>query len=152
MKALQWPRRRGEEREESWHGMRHRMPFSSACSVLWYIMVAVKLWWGGLKGRRFKINCDNSTALLAMGHSRVKNLRIQDIMREMAFWCARGQCELQTVHNKRRRKCIPICLVALAPGPKVCRPVRSIETAPLEGGGCSAVPAGIFQLVGIKPS
>lgn len=62
------------------------------------IMAAIKVWWKQLKGERFKINCDNTSAVAAMNNARMHNKFSQACMREIAYWAAIGEFEVQTVH------------------------------------------------------
>ena len=59
------------------------------------IMVAIKMWYPKLRGRRFKINCDNDTAVAAMGFKYIRNPRVQACMREIAYWSAQGDCQIR---------------------------------------------------------
>ena len=61
------------------------------------IMVAIKRWYGSLGASRFQINCDNSTAVRAMDLQYIRNDNVQACMREIAFWCAKGDFQMRTV-------------------------------------------------------
>ena len=62
------------------------------------IMVAIKLWGSHLAGERLRMYCDNTVAVAAMNQARVRNGNLQKCMREIAYWLARHECELYTLH------------------------------------------------------
>ena len=49
-------------------------------------MVAVKVWGASLRGKKVRVNCDNTTAVAAMNLARLHNKFSQAIMREISYW------------------------------------------------------------------
>ena len=62
------------------------------------IMVAVKVWGSSLRGKKVRVNCDNTTAVAAMNLARLHNKFSQAIMREISYWSAVGEFEVMTMH------------------------------------------------------
>ena len=67
------------------------------------IMVALKVWAGQLRAERFKIHCDNTTAVAVMNLIRVCNSHVQACMREIAYVAAVAEFEVLVVHVEGAR-------------------------------------------------
>ena len=71
------------------------------------IMVALKLWASQLKTERFRMHCDNTTAVAAMNLSRVRNPNVQACMREIAYIAATAEFEVLVVHVEGASNTLP---------------------------------------------
>ena len=71
------------------------------------IMVALKIWSAQLKAERFKIHCDNTTAVAAMNLSRVRNKNLQACMREISYLAAISEFEVLVVHVEGTSNILP---------------------------------------------
>ena len=71
------------------------------------IMLAVKVWAKHLKAERFRIHCDNTTAVAAMNLTRMRNRHVQACMREIAYWAAVGEFEVSVVHIEGTSNVLP---------------------------------------------
>lgn len=71
------------------------------------VMVALKVWSQQLRAERFRIHCDNTTAVAAMNLSRMRNKNVQACMREIAYWAAVGEFEVSVVHIEGARNTLP---------------------------------------------
>ena len=71
------------------------------------VMVALKVWASQLRSERFRIHCDNTTAVAAMNLSRVRNRHIQACMREIAFVAATSEFEVLVVHVEGASNILP---------------------------------------------
>ena len=66
------------------------------------VVVALKVWRGGWRGRRVRVACDNTNACLAINSGRSKDPYIQSCVRELFLYCAAGDIELRADHTPGR--------------------------------------------------
>ena len=63
------------------------------------IIIALKVWSGHLKGRRFIIDCDNFTTVLVINSGRVHEPFLHACAREIAFLASVYQVEVKALHR-----------------------------------------------------
>ena len=92
------------------------------------VMVALKVWAGSLKAERFRIHCDNTTAVAAMNLSRVRNRHVQACMREIAFTAAVHEFEVLVVHVEGTSNVLPDLLSRWHLGPQHSERFRQLTS------------------------
>ena len=68
------------------------------CLELLTVVVALKLWGPFLKGKRFKVLCDNQTSVYVLNSGRCRNYFLSACLREIAYLCAVNETQLIALH------------------------------------------------------
>ena len=82
------------------------------------VIVALKVWPLEIRGKRFKVSCDNNGSVDVINKGSAKEHFLQQLMRELAYASVKAECLVKAVQIKGKNNILPDLLSCSFQGSK----------------------------------